>query len=48
MEKIQNTALEELLKLRPELKVEDLKVEGLMYMLRPSRIMSCMSRKMVH
>ncbi len=35
VQKIQDTSLTELLKLRPELKAEDLKVEGLTYMLRP-------------
>ena len=35
VEKIQNTALTELLKLRPELKADDLKVCQLMYILTP-------------
>ena len=35
IQKIQDTALAELLKLRPELKAEDLKVNQLMYMLMP-------------
>lgn len=36
VQKLQETAQAELLKLRPELKAEDLKVDGLMYILRPS------------